>query len=399
MGTRLDIDALLVGALYGELDGDDRARLDAHLASHPDDRAALDGLRATRAFLVDHRARELLGAAEPPGAISARLLQEAARRAPVRRAPNGLWAFLAGLLRPIAAHPALSAAAVAMMVVGVGTIMTRDGRLEVAQPQVNQPQVNQPQVDQPGALRAAEAAVAPAPTAGAAPAADPSPEAVNEGLAVSLDDVAVARADADRARAGAATEKALGAATGATTGGGKPLSRPTKESRKGAARDQAFLEVDKKDLGSDLAMREEDEGYQGTGQGGAPVGGATSTTSLSVADGEAVGDSVAPAATARPVAPAPDRGAATAPPPPPANEAWARDQHARMVRLVNDGRCTEAGQIGAEIARKAPDYYQSAIANDRALRSCKAYVEQARRAKAPAPKAKNEAPADSERAK
>lgn len=392
MGTRLDIDALLVGALYGELDGDDRARLDAHLASHPDDRAALDGLRATRAFLVDHRARELLGAAEPPGAISARLLQEAARRAPVRRAPNGLWAFLAGLLRPIAAHPALSAAAVAMMVVGVGTIMTRDGRLEVAQPQIDRPEAPR-----------AEAAAVPAPTADVAPApppsADPSAEAVNEGLAVSLDDVAVARADADRARAGAATEKALGAATGATTGGGKPLSRPTKEARKGAARDQAFLEVDKKDLGSDLAMREEDEGYQGTGQGGAPVGGATSTTSLSVADGEAVGDSVAPAATARPVAPAPDRGAATAPPPPPANEAWARDQHARMVRLVNDGRCTEAGQIGAEIARKAPDYYQSAIANDRALRSCKAYVEQARRAKAPAPKAKNEAPADSERAK
>ncbi|MBP8811848.1 MAG: zf-HC2 domain-containing protein [Kofleriaceae bacterium] len=398
MGTRLDIDALLVGALYGELDGDDRARLDAHLASHPDDRAALDGLRATRAFLVDHRARELLGAAEPPGAISARLLQEAARRAPVRRAPNGLWAFLAGLLRPIAAHPALSAAAVAMLVVGVGTIMTRDGRLEVAQPQVNQPQVNQPQVDQPGAPRA-EAAVAPAPTAGAAPAADPAPEAVNEGLAVSLDDVAVARADADRARAGAATGGSTEKALGATTGGGKPLSRPTKEARKGAPRDPAFLEVDKKDLGSDLAMREEDEGYQGTGQGGAPVGGATSTTSLSLADGEAVGDSVAPAATARPVAPAPDRGAATAPPPPPANEAWARDQHARMVRLVNDGRCTEAGQIGAEIARKAPDYYQSAIANDRALRSCKAYVEQARRAKAPAPKAKNDAPADSERAK
>jgi hypothetical protein len=393
MGTRLDIDALLVGALYGELDGDDRARLDAHLASHPDDRAALDGLRATRAFLVDHRARELLGAAEPPGAISARLLQEAARRAPVRRAPNGLWAFLAGLLRPIAAHPALSAAAVAMMVVGVGTIMTRDGRLEVAQPQIDRPEA--PRADQPLPFQPRPPTSAPAPPA----SADPSPEAVNEGLAVSLDDVAVARADADRARAGAATEKALGAATGATTGGGKPLSRPTKEARKGAARDQAFLEVDKKDLGSDLAMREEDEGYQGTGQGGAPVGGATSTTSLSVADGEAVGDSVAPAATARPVAPAPDRGAATAPPPPPANEAWARDQHARMVRLVNDGRCTEAGQIGAEIARKAPDYYQSAIANDRALRSCKAYVEQARRAKAPAPKAKNEAPADSERAK
>ena len=80
MGDRLDIDALLIGALYGELDGDERARLDAHLASHPADRAALDSLRSTRAWLTDHDARAFLGAAEPANAISARLIQEAARR-------------------------------------------------------------------------------------------------------------------------------------------------------------------------------------------------------------------------------------------------------------------------------------------------------------------------------
>ena len=148
-------------------------------------------------------------------------------------------------------------------------------------------------------------------------------------------------------------------------------------------------------------MREEAAGNLGTGQGVAPVGGGTAKAATSTFGAVVPGDSSAPAPTA-PAAPTgavADRGAIQPAPPPPANEAWARDQHARMVRLVNDGRCTEAGQIGAEIARKAPDYYQSAIANDRALRSCKAYVDQARRAKMPAPKAKNEAQVDSEASK
>ncbi len=39
MADRQDIDALMVGALYGELDDGERARLEAHLASHPQDRS------------------------------------------------------------------------------------------------------------------------------------------------------------------------------------------------------------------------------------------------------------------------------------------------------------------------------------------------------------------------
>ena len=40
-----DIDALLIGALYGELTPADEARLATHLDSHPGDRGALDDLK------------------------------------------------------------------------------------------------------------------------------------------------------------------------------------------------------------------------------------------------------------------------------------------------------------------------------------------------------------------
>ena len=58
---RQDIDALLIGALYGELTPADEARLAAHLDSHPTDRGALDDLKSAR-FLQD-RGAEILDAA------------------------------------------------------------------------------------------------------------------------------------------------------------------------------------------------------------------------------------------------------------------------------------------------------------------------------------------------
>lgn len=363
MATRLDIDALLIGALYGELDGDDRARLDAHLATHPADRAALDELRATRAFLTEHGARDYLGAAEPPAAVSALVMREAARRAPApRKAAGGVFGFLTGLLRPVAAHPALSMAAVAVIAIGVGSMMSKDGRVQVAQPSA--PAVN------------AAAPVAPTPVPEAvAPAPDLPP---TEGVAVTLDEGGADRpAEGDgaaRDRADNLEKRKSGAVT---------RSKPS-PSAKAPPREQAFLSVDKKDLGGDVALRDLDEREESE----APVAGAARS-------GPTGKVSVAPAAAAPPpvATPAPDDAVAGLPRPTTTDAiaSWARDQHARMVRLVNDGRCTEAGQIGAEIARKAPDYYQAAVANDRALRSCKAYVDRARRAQSPAPKAKNEA--------
>jgi hypothetical protein len=59
---------------------------------------------------------------------------------------------------------------------------------------------------------------------------------------------------------------------------------------------------------------------------------------------------------------------------------------------VNAGRCTGPARSRRDRPTR-PRYYQSAVANDRAVRSCQAYVDQARRAKQPA-KAKNVAEPD-----
>ena len=82
MVDRQDIDALLIGSLYGELSSADEARLQTHLESHPADRTALD--RLTHAREAVRRSRILEVQLEPPQSVSAKLLQEAARRAPAR---------------------------------------------------------------------------------------------------------------------------------------------------------------------------------------------------------------------------------------------------------------------------------------------------------------------------
>src|SRR4051794_7355261 len=82
MVDRQDIDALLISALYGELTPADEARLTTHLESHPADKSALGLLTETRAAFRDSGFAGLQ--VDPPQAISAILLQEAARRAPKR---------------------------------------------------------------------------------------------------------------------------------------------------------------------------------------------------------------------------------------------------------------------------------------------------------------------------
>ena len=113
MADRQDIDALIVGALYGEIDADERARLDAHLSSHPEDRAALEGLQRTRAQV--RRGMAEMPALEPSPLIS-NVLLSAAREAATQGArgaveppQQGLWSRFVEWMRPIAGHPAFAA--------------------------------------------------------------------------------------------------------------------------------------------------------------------------------------------------------------------------------------------------------------------------------------------------
>jgi hypothetical protein len=124
MIDRMDIDALLIGALYGELTPADEARLAAHLESHPADRNALAELTHTRAQIRESRV--LAFQAEPPQGVSALLLQEAARRAPKRQRENEGW--LQRFVRSLMAHPSLVTAATLVVVFGVaGTLYVRHG--------------------------------------------------------------------------------------------------------------------------------------------------------------------------------------------------------------------------------------------------------------------------------
>ncbi|HSR99997.1 MAG TPA: hypothetical protein VLM79_23240 [Kofleriaceae bacterium] len=124
MTDRMDIDALLIGALYGELTPADEARLTAHLESHPADRSALADLTRTRAQIQESRV--LAFQADPPQAVSALLLQEAARRAPRPQRESEGW--FQRLARSLMAHPALATAATLVVVVGVaGTLYVRNG--------------------------------------------------------------------------------------------------------------------------------------------------------------------------------------------------------------------------------------------------------------------------------
>ena len=124
---RQDIDALLIGALYGELTPADEARLTAHLESHPADKSALEGMKATRDSVRASRIFDVQ--ADPPQAVSALLLQEAARRAP-RRAPEpeARESWFHRFVRSFMAHPAMAAAAMLVLVVGVaGTLYMHNG--------------------------------------------------------------------------------------------------------------------------------------------------------------------------------------------------------------------------------------------------------------------------------
>lgn len=149
-----DFDALLMGALYGELSAVEESRLQAHLAAHPADQQIFHELTRTREAI---RAGVAAAFVEPPQAISALLLQEAARRAP-KIVPEASGAAEGGgrwmrWLTSLLAHPGLAAAAMLVVVVGVAGSMYLRGGAKVAE-------TTAPMASQPAATAPSEAAAA-----------------------------------------------------------------------------------------------------------------------------------------------------------------------------------------------------------------------------------------------
>ena len=120
MVERQDIDALLISALYGELTPSEETRLAAHLDSHPGDRTALADLTHARGLVRESRLLQVQ--LDPPASVSALLMKEATRCAPKPQAQDG---WFARFVRSFAAHPAMAAAAMLVVVLGVATLVTK----------------------------------------------------------------------------------------------------------------------------------------------------------------------------------------------------------------------------------------------------------------------------------
>jgi hypothetical protein len=378
-----ELDALLVGALYGELGPADEARLAAHLESHPTDRTALDDLRSTRKTLVDARFFELWF--EPRPAVSALLVQEAARRAPRSEATGEGW--FARFTRSVLSHPAMAAAAMLVVVVGVaGTLYMKKGDLAEPSHAVREAAA----VPVAAASGSAQAAYANnydsptiAPIAGTTPTGPTGPTgtttsvAGNDGISADVDDKRLAL---DRARDESAVAK-------------KPTAEHAiKQGIEVAPKRFEPKELEKADSGALADNEPAQQGYKGKAAPPPPPASAPQTAMATV--GAAAGGGAASGSAAGgDAATATDQKAA---------DPWAREKHESVKSLVSGGRCTDAANAAAAIQARSPDYYSTYVANDRSLKQCMSYIASAvekqeeTRAKAAAAKAAKSAPAASD---
>ncbi len=386
MLDRQDIDALLVGALYGELSSADQERLTTHLEAHPADRNAFDDLKSAhqviRGKVASSRIFELQ--LEPPQAISAQLLQEAARRAPKLKPDEvAREGWFSRFVHSFIAHPAMAAAATLVLVVGVaGSIYLKTGDKGIARPTVAQESAPAPAAqNQPDDRSRANSETFGGAAAGSA-----------------ADGVPVALAERDEQAPGA-----TGRAAAVTT----PTPEPAHVAKAPAPRHAIVTSgnVDKlqpqdfddsrvlKDLGESNEKQEQrSEKKKGAPQldGDATIAAAPSSHAGPGGGGESSNARAGAANGALAAAPPP-------PPPPPvqqsakaataskaddakpldSNFAWAKDQHARVVALVKAGKCQDAAPLVSAIRGRDPDYYNSFVASDRALKPCMQYIQAA----------------------
>jgi hypothetical protein len=412
---RQDIDALLVGALYGELSSTEQAQLTAHLESHPADRSALDDLKAVRAQFTTSRIFEVQ--LDPPQAVSALLLQEAARRAPKHVvAADKKESWFDRFVRSFIAHPAMAAAATLVLVVSVAGTIYLKGNGDMAQPRIGQKSETTAGAIAPNATANGEGAWGSATMNGNVAAMDPGRAGApavamtpttptdqgaagstgagdykRDSVAVSLDEDKIAKTGGAPHQAVAqdrSQREALAFADDAKQEVAKHAAASPSKAPKGRyvevpkdSPQPKELEQEQQDVsGKDsYAKNDRKEATRGAGPGGGAAGGgfATATTTAPTAP---------PAANGAPAPTVADNRAAAPPPPPgePAPQktvakpdsslAWAKDQHAKIIALVKDGKCSAAVPLAATLKTRAPDYYATNVATDRSLKSCMQYV-------------------------
>ena len=414
MLERQDIDALLVGALYGELSSAEQAQLTAHLESHPADRNALDDLKSVRERFTTSRIFEVQ--LDPPQAVSALLLQEAARRAPkLVVATEKKESWFDRFVRSFIAHPAIAAAASLVLVIGVaGTIYLQGGG--DSQPRVGQQLEDTTVASAPGAASSGSAMIGQGNAHGAAQGADqgvapsavpaivattpPAKDSVAAGDkagAINKNDGVVADlADPQQELSRVRAQRALGFADDGKREVAVSKHASTPQATKPAAPKGRYVEIPNaspqpKELdeeqdrsGKDVVASQDYKKAAPRGAGAAGGGAATGATATATTE---AGPSAPPIAANTPAPTVAQAQRPAAPPPPPgeppasktvakpdSNLAWAKDQHAKIIALVKDGKCSAAVPLASTLKTRAPDYYATNVATDRSLKSCMQYV-------------------------
>ncbi|MEO8550544.1 MAG: hypothetical protein ABI678_11245 [Kofleriaceae bacterium] len=399
MLERQDLDALLVGALYGELSSAEEARLSAHLDSHPADRGALDDLKSAhqtvRQKVATSRIFELQ--MDPPQALSAVLLQEAARRAPklvVEKPSRDHESWFQRFVRSFVAHPAMAAAATLVLVVGVGSmIYLKKGAPQLAEPTVAQTE----SAANPGIVASATPSEQGRAFGAAAGSATPDPGNTEGGIggggkdsvAVGLDDnvkggeghkgklaveeQTMAPRGGDQfgyAEDGKRAEVAHRPVTPAPVAKASPQKKPYVEVPPQDTQPKDLDEVARNERAADRADKaDKAETKPGRFANGPAGGGAPTTSSVTTTGSVAqapTGQATPPAVMAEPPPPPPK--------PPEAEAAWAKDQHAKITTLVKAGKCSEAVPLAKTLSARAPAYFAANVMNDRQLKSCMQYV-------------------------
>ncbi len=414
MVDREDIDALLIGRLYGELSSADEARLQAHLGGAGPkalaDRRALEDL--TQARSVVRESRLLAQPADPPQSISALLMQEAARRAPKVTAGDAGDGWFARFVRSFMQHPAMAAAATLVLVVGVaGALYSRQGDHFAEQHRDSSAARSQAAAPATEALSLEDDSKAGSSAAPADPAAAPAAleqtalqgGGEGEGKGKRMGDTA-GLVDGLAGRTGVSVGLNEGPAKNRQVQGIE-VTTPQAQPKDFDRADDEVVAKKPGRIAKPTPTREEAQVETSLGIGGAAAERSrdvdddlarapepTTKPDNAAADQSATTKESKPVPDARRYAPAPKAKAETpgspapvspaSPPPPAAVEdkqaSWAKTTHDRVVTQAKAKRCDEAATTADSIAQRDRAYYDANVRNDRDLKGCMTRIAQKR---------------------
>lgn len=358
-----DIDALMMDWLYGELGPQQAQSFSSHLE---------DCSRCHTELAAFERTRELVGVLpteEPPAAVSALLIREAATRATPARATaegGGFFAWLAKFFQPLQ-HPAMAALATLVLVAGVaGTFWMRgDGKL--AEPEIDNTADTAPVAATADQGRSESAPEQPA------RATPPIGDSANE-------EFGGEGGDADKAAADEATPGPTFAPP-PTKAPAKPVTAPGKD----LSRRADLLEAKREKTARDLLVKSEREqrnrkraesALKSNKKGALRPQSESVTNAVSggdfLADGKAdkkkpepspsfEGDGAATSQTYRAYRDRPD--------------SWVAQQQLRITQAYNRRDCLTAAKIANDILDRTPELYTKSTKNLEGVKRCKAYVQ------------------------